>query len=58
MMVVCSRCGATEFQLWAGVDGKPAVQCLNCGETSRPDQSELPEPLAEWRAPKVPEARN
>ena len=58
MMFVCPHCGANEFQLWAGVDGRSAIQCLHCGEASRPDQSERPEPLAEWRAPQVPETRN
>jgi hypothetical protein len=50
MMSVCPHCGATEFQLWAGVDGKPVAQCLNCAETSALDQSELPESPAQGHA--------
>jgi Zn ribbon nucleic-acid-binding protein len=50
MIFVCPHCGSKEFQLWAGIDGKPAAQCLNCGEADRLDQSELPEPLARERA--------
>ena len=57
MMFVCPHCGANEFQLWADADGEPSIQCLNCGEASAPDQSELPEPLTEGRAPQLPEAR-
>ena len=57
VIVVCPHCGATEFQLWAGIDGKPAVQCLSCGETAVLDQSKLPEPPVKRPTPKLPEAR-
>ena len=42
MILVCPHCGATEFQLWAGIDGKPAVQCLNCGETAALEHARVP----------------
>jgi Zn ribbon nucleic-acid-binding protein len=50
MMFVCPHCGADEFQLWAGIDGKAAVQCLNCGEASPLDQSKLSESRADGYA--------
>jgi len=50
MIFLCPHCGSKEFQLWAGIDGKPSAQCLNCGEADRLDQSELPEPLAREHA--------
>jgi Zn ribbon nucleic-acid-binding protein len=50
MIFVCSHCGREEFQLWAGIDGIPTAQCLNCGEAERLDQSKLPEPLAREHA--------
>jgi transcription elongation factor Elf1 len=50
MIFVCPHCGSKEFQLWAGVDGKHAVQCLSCGETSALDRPKLPESSAEEHA--------
>jgi len=52
MKFTCPHCGDDEFQLWAGIDGEPAVQCLNCGETSALDQSKLSlsEPLPVGRS--------
>jgi hypothetical protein len=50
MTFVCPHCGASEFQLWAGVDGERTVQCLGCGETSALDRSKVPELSAEEHA--------
>jgi hypothetical protein len=47
MTLVCPHCGTNAFQLLAGVDGKPAAQCLNCGKASAFNQSMFSEASAE-----------
>jgi len=43
--------------LLTGADGKPATECLNCGQASGFDQSLLSEPPAELGTPKPPDAK-
>jgi len=55
MMFICPHCGSNAFQMLAGVDGRPAAECLKCGRASTFDRSVLSEPRAE-RTPESSEA--
>jgi predicted RNA-binding Zn-ribbon protein involved in translation (DUF1610 family) len=44
MRFVCPHCGTNAYRMLAGVDGKPAAECLNCGKASAFDQSMRSEP--------------
>lgn len=34
MKYVCRHCSGNAFKVLTGIDGRPAVECLNCGRAS------------------------